>query len=456
MSRIKNREALLSTGEVELRRLALDIAEAGLAAADPSLVVRRHLQLDGDVLRVGDRSFDLSRAQRIFVIGAGKATFPIAKAIEEVLGPRLYKGLVTCKYGQSGSLDNIKLNFANHPVPDEASLNAARRTVALLAEVKPDDIVLACFTGGSSSLFVSPVDSVSLEDKAATNRILLTCGANILEINAVRKHLSLVKGGKLVRGLPAGAHLINLTVSDVIGDFLDYITDPSVPDTSCFADAQATLDKYELWSRVPENVAVYLREAPAHAETVRAEALAHLHRTDILLVKADAACAGAAEAARRLGLSPLLLSTFFEGESGALGRNLAAIAKQVVRDGNPVPAPCILIGGGETIVTVNGSSGVGGPNQEFAVSAALELAGWRGIVALGIDTDGTDGPTKYAGGLVDGTTLGAARRAGVDLHAALREHNVTPALMGAGGIVATGATGTNVNDLKLVIVAPGR
>ena len=239
--------------------------------------------------------------------------------------------------------DNIKPNFANHPGSDEASLNAARRTVALLAEVKPDDIVLACFTGGSSSLFVSPVDSVSLEDKAATNRILLTCGANILEINAVRKHSAWSRVSSCEGSRRARISSI-WTVSDVIGDFLDYITDPSVPDTSCFADAQATLDKnYELWSRVPENVAVYLREAPAHAETVRAEALAHLHRTDILLVKADAACAGAAEAARRLGLSPYCCPPSSK-ESGALGRNLAAIAKQVVR-WNPVPAPCILIGG---------------------------------------------------------------------------------------------------------------
>ena len=246
---IKNRETLLTTGEVKLRRMALDIADAAIAGADPGLAVHRHMSLDGELLRVGEAAYNLTEGQRVFVIGAGKATYPVARAVDDILGARIYKGFVTCKYGQEGRLSNIEMHFARHPVPDEASLEAARRTVELLAEVRAGDIVIACFTGGSSALFVSPVEDVSLEDKAATNHVLLTCGANIIEINAVRKHLSTVKGGRLARMLPPGVNLINLTVSDVIGDYLDYITDPTVVDTSSFRDAQATLDRYGLWER---------------------------------------------------------------------------------------------------------------------------------------------------------------------------------------------------------------
>ncbi len=456
MGYIKNRELLLSAGEVDLRRLALDLAEAGLAAADPGAAVHRHLALDGDRLQVGDRWHDLSAGQRIFVIGAGKASYPIARAIDQILGPRIHRGLVTCKYGQEGRLDFIELMLADHPVPDAASRAAAERTVELLAAVRPGDVVLACFTGGSSSLFVAPVAGVTLADKAATSRILLTCGANIIEINAVRKHLSRVKGGRLVRRLPAGTRLVNLTVSDVIGDRLDYITDPSVPDTATFADARATLDKYDLWHRLPASVTGHLRAGLDTDATVDAAGLAHLDRTDLLLVRNDAACSGAAAAARDRGLTPLILSTVFEGESSALGRTMAAIAKQIMADGNPVAAPCVLIGGGETTVTITAPAGAGqgGPNQEFALGAASELAGLRGIVALGLDTDGTDGPTGYAGGLVDGATASIARAAGLDLHGALRAHDAAPFLRDSGHIVVTGATGTNVNDLKLVVVDP--
>lgn len=452
MSYIQNRNELLSHGQIALRRTALDIADRALAAADPGPIVRRMLSFDGSRLNVGGRSFDLAVNNRVFVIGAGKASYPIAKAIDDILGPRIHRGFVTCKEGQAGKLANIELHWASHPIPGPASQQAAQRTKALLGEVRRGDIVLSSFTGGSSALFVDPVDGVTLEEKAKTNRILLGCGANILEINAVRKHLSRVKGGNLVRGLPAGVHLVNLTVSDVIGDHLDYITDPSVADTSSFTDARRVFDKYALWDCVPASVAKFLRSASDQAETARDSDLAHLDRTDVLLVKNDAACFAAAAAARELGFSPLVLSTVFEGESRELGRSLAAIAKQVVRDGNPVARPCVLIGGGESTVLGTNNGGSGGPNQEFAVSVAIELAGRDDIVALGLDTDGTDGPTPLAGGLVDGTTATRAADLKIDLYNSLMQHDVSPALQRIGEAIVTGATGTNVNDLKLVVI----
>ena len=452
MNYIQNRDELLSHGQAALRCVALDIAENAIAAVDPGPIARQIISLDGNRLKIGERTFNLMPDNRVFVIGAGKASYPIAKAIDEIVGSRIHRGLITCKEGQAGELAHIDLHWASHPIPGPASLDAAKRTKVLLREVRSGDIVLSCFTGGSSALFVDPVVGVTLEEKAATNRVLLGCGGNILEINAVRKHLSRVKGGNLVRGLPSGVHLINLTVSDVIGDPLDYITDPSVPDTSTFSDARQVLDKYDLWSRMPVSVVKFLQSASDQDETAREADLDHLDRTDILLVKSDAACHAAAAAARDRGFNTLFLTSYFEGESRELGRFIAAIAKQVIRDGHPVKSPCVLIGGGESTVVGANNGGCGGPNQEFAASFALEFAEQDGVVALGLDSDGTDGPTPFAGGLVDGTTANRAGVLNIDLYQSLMCHNVSPALQQLGETVVTGATGTNVNDLKLVVI----
>ncbi|NTI46304.1 DUF4147 domain-containing protein [Agrobacterium rhizogenes] len=449
---IRNRGILLQSGDAVLRRYALDIAEAGIAAADPGTAARRAVNFFGNALHIADREYRLSPEQRIFVIGAGKATYPIAQVLDDVLGSRIHKGLIVCKRGQLGSLNHIDMLLADHPVPTAASWDAAERTVSLLREVQAGDIVIACFTGGSSSLFVSPAEGISLEDKAETNRVLLGCGANIIEVNAVRKHISKVKGGRLVRDLPAGTQLVNLTVSDVIGERLEYITCPSVHDTSSFEDACATLDKYDLWNRVPFSVVRHLRKQSAAERSTTSADLAHIVRQDELIVTTDAACAGAADAARNAGFHPIILSTLFEGESSSLGKTFAAIAREILATGRPLPMPCVLIGGGETTVTISSKAGLGGPNQEFAVAAALELDGYENVVALGIDTDGTDGPTPHAGGLVDGSTAGTMRLQGFDLHIALRDHDVTNLLERTGHIITTGNTGTNVNDLKMVLV----
>lgn len=451
---VQNRPQLLSHGAKEQRRIALDVAEAAIASANPAAAVRGVVSADNHRLNVGDREFSLSRS-RVFVIGAGKATFAIADALDEILDTRIFQGLIACKRGEPGSLKHIKVHYADHPIPSSASLEAAIETQALLRNVRPGDIVIACFTGGSSSLFVYPADEITLQDKIEANRILLGCGANIVEINAIRKHLSKVKGGRLVRNLAPGVHLINLTVSDVIGDPLDCITDPSVPDSSTLADACATADKYCLWEQFPHSVTRLLRCASADHDTVRAAELKHLNRVDVLLAGPHTACAAAAEAARTTGFTPLILSTAFEGESRELGRFMAGVTKEVVRSGRPLKSPCVLIGGGETTVVMSGKVGQGGPNQEFALSIASELAGCENIAALGIDTDGTDGPTAFAGGIVDGTTAGRAKQCGISIHKALAEHNVSPVLDAVGGLVVTGPTGTNVNDLKLVVIGTG-
>ena len=346
----------------------------------------------------------------------------------------------------------IPQHFAAHPVPDEASRLGALQTKKLLDRVKPQDLVIACFTGGSSSLFVDPVGGISLQDKQETSHALLTCGATITEINAVRKHISRVKGGRLALRMPAQAPLINLTVSDVIGDALDCITDPTVPDTSTLEDARTTLDKYGLWSRVPDSVAAYLRNACEDQETPKPEDFADRPTQSLVVLPSDCACVGAAQRAETLGYDTIILSTMLEGESAELGQTFAAIAKEVCHSGRPARPPCVVIGGGETTVRIDGPAGEGGPNQEFALSAAIGIAGLNDVAVLGIDSDGTDGPTDLAGGLVDGSVAGEAGRMGLDLSGHLRAHDAGTALRRLSAAVVTGTTGTNVNDLKILVV----
>jgi glycerate-2-kinase len=452
MPYIKNRNQLLSHGHEELRRTVLEIVEYALDQTNPYRVVQELVRLDDSRLTVADLSFQLQKRQRIFILGAGKATYPIARALEDILGPWITDGVVICKHGQEGGLNRSRLYLAGHPIPDLPGFEATKEALALAQATRPGDIVFACITGGSSALMPYPVDGVTLEEKKRVNQLLLTCGANIYEINAVRKHLSRVKGGRLALAMHPETCLINLTVSDVTGDELDYITDPTVPDTSGFEDARSTLTKYGLWEKLPPSVCDYLTAAAPGQETPKQADLAGRERHDLILIKGDAACNAAFQKASEMGLNAMVLSTQFEGESRELGRNFAAIAKEIIQNGRPLEIPCLVVGGGETTVSVNDSAGLGGPNQEFALAAALEIEGTDNIVVVGVDSDGTDGPTSLAGGIVDGLSAYIARKKNVDLFSALKRHDVTPVMITLGDGIETGNTGTNVNDLKLMLI----
>ena len=451
MPYIKNREQLLSHGNMKVRKAALDIIEYALKKADPYQATKKLVKTKGDILHVGKLCFDLKDHPHIFLLGAGKATYPIARALDDLLGDRINDGVIICKYGQQGELSRSRLYFASHPIPDESGFAAAREALSLTTQIKPGDIVFGCVTGGSSALLPYPVTGVTLDEKKLVNRLLLTCGANIIEINSVRKHLSRVKGGRLAQAIHPEAHLINLTVSDVIGDPLDYITDPTVPDTSTFDDARATLTKYGLWEKIPDSVHMFLKNAGPDLETPKEADLAHHRRHDFIIVAGDAACESAAEKARGLGFETMVLSTMLEGESKELGGTFAAIAKEILLNRRPLSPPCVVIGGGETTVKITGEFGEGGPNQEFALGAALGIGGVGNIAIIGLDSDGTDGPTDMAGGLADDITVSRARESGIDLFSYLNRHDVTPALKKLGDAIETGATGTNVNDLKIMV-----
>lgn len=451
MSYVKNRERLLDHGNRNAREITIKLVEKALAKADPYLAVKNLVSLENDTLTVGCHTFDLSKAGNIYVVGAGKATYPIAKALEEILGDRIKQGIVICKYGQDGELDKIDLRLASHPIPDEAGLAAAKDIYSLAEGTKPGDIVFAAFTGGSTALLPYPVDGVSLDDKKVAFRVLLYSGANIYEMNAVRKHLSKIKGGNLGRLINPEAQIINLTVSDVTGDELDFITCPTVPDTSTLEMARTALTKYVLWEKMPDSIQKFFKTAGPEAETPKD--LSDHKICNFILVPSNAACMGAYEAAGELGIrNRMILSTVLEGEGREVGGTFADIAREILVSGNPMTCPCVIIGGGESTVSITDECGEGGPNQEFALGAALRLDGMDNVVIASVDTDGTDGPTKLAGAIVDKSTLERARADGIDLFADLVKHDVSGSLEQLGEIVLTGATGTNVNDLKLLVV----
>jgi glycerate-2-kinase len=437
---IKNRDELLSHGNRYLREAALAIAEYALAKVDPYLATKALVRLSGDALRVGDLTYDLAQRRDIYVLGAGKASLPIARALEDELGDRISDSLVIVKEGQESGARLIKLREASHPLPDGRGHDAAREMMQLARKAREGDLVLCAFTGGSSALAPYPVDGVSIEEKREVHRLLLECGASIREINAVRKHLSQLKGGRMALAI-FPAEIINLTVSDVTGDPYDYITCPTVPDTSTFDDARAVLNRYRLWERFPPSAAAYLRDGTPDQENPRDFGQHPVHT--FLLVRSGAVCDAAAEKATELGFNPVVLTTEMEGDSAIEGRAFGSRLASCGGDRRTA-----LIAGGETTVTLTKPGGEGGPNQEFALSAALALDS-AGQVVLSLDTDGTDGPTALAGGLADVSTVQRAQALGLDIESALLNHDVSPALRSLRDAVITGHTGTNVNDLKL-------
>jgi glycerate 2-kinase len=447
---ITNRQELVSHGNSSLRNVAVDVIEHGLRAADPYFGVKRLLKRKGNVLQVGDLVLELNKFERIFILGAGKASLGIAQALEEILGDDIADGLFVLRYGSKVDLARTRVIFANHPYPDENSLLAGQMMMELAKTFTKNDLVFSGITGGSSALLSLPADGISLEDKATVNKLLLLSGADIVAINTIRKHLSGIKGGWLASEI-LPATLVNLTVSDVVGDMLDYITCPTVLDTSTFDDARRVMEVYNLWDKFPASAREYLFKGGPAQETPKGFGDLPLH--SFLVVPGDAACVGACERARELGFNTMLLTSMLAGEAKDAGLMFASIGKEIALNGRPMSSPCAMVAGGENVTTLGTENiGRGGPNQEFALSAALEINGLDRVAIASIDTDGIDGFTEAAGGLVDGNTITSAKNNGIDPVLSLRNHNSHSILHQVGDGIFTGYTGTNVNDLKLLLV----
>jgi glycerate 2-kinase len=431
---------------LSLREAARTIFDAALRAGDVTPLVRTALE---DV-RLPPRG-------RVMVVGAGKASGAMAATVEAALGERIADGLVVVKDGYRADTRRIRIVEAGHPVPDARGEAAAREIRALAESAGADDLLLVLVSGGGSALTPAPVPPITLADKQAMTRLMLAAGANINQLNAVRKHCSLLKGGQLARAAaPARVHA--LLLSDVVGDPLDVIASgPTAPDVSTFAEALEILDRFELRGRAPAAIVDRLErgarglipETPKPDDPVFGRVTNTVIGNNRLVVDAAAAQAVA------LGYGPHLLTRSLEGEARDVAARLVGLARETREGRGPAAAPACLIAGGETTVTVRGR-GLGGRCQEFALAAALALEGEAGVVALAAGTDGTDGPTTAAGAVADGETARRAREHGIDPREALAENDSNPVFAALGDLVMTGPTNTNLLDLYLLLVEPRR
>jgi len=432
-----------------LRRHAIAIFKAALRAADPEEAIHRHLMRQGDVLVAGRKRYSLPRFERVYVLGAGKAGASMARSVAGILGVRLTAGFVNVPAVHAGRLRRIELNAAGHPIPDGSGVEGARHIAQIASQAGPRDLVVCVISGGASAMLPFPAPGVTLGDKQQITKLLLDCGATIHEINCIRKHVSLLKGGGLAR-LAYPATVLALILSDVIGDDLDVIgSGPTVPDHTTFADARAILKKYGIWKQVPaairERLSSAVQETPKPGDPIFARVQNLIVGSNRLAVDA------AALEARSRGFRTVVLSTSIEGEAREVARVYAAIAKEIRAVRRPVRPPACIISGGETTVTIR-AGGLGGRNQEFALAAAIDIAGLSDVLILSAGTDGADGPTDAAGAIADGATIARAQRRGLDARRFLANNDSYSFLSALGGLITTGPTGTNVADVQIILV----
>jgi hydroxypyruvate reductase len=452
MPTIRNREALTDHGNETARADALAMAAAGIERVHPRTAVPAVVERDGEQLRVDGRTIDLGTVGTLSVVGAGKGSSAVAAELEAILGDAIDGGVIAEKAGGERPLDRVATLGAGHPIPDETSREAGRRVLDAADAAGEGDLLIAPVTGGASALLAAPAGDLSLADLRTTTDALLRAGLRIDEINTVRTHLSRLKGGHLARRAAPATIVTLVVVDEVAGEPWG----PTVPDPTTFADALAVLRRHDLAGELPAAVIEHLERgagAPG-LETPTAADLASVDARAIVLAgPADAPEAAAVEAAAR-GYEPLILSTTVEGESREVATAFAGIAREARTHGRPAEPPCVLISGGETTVSVVADPGEGGPNQEFALRSAIDVADEPGVTVLALGTDGTDGPTDVAGGLVDASTVGRLAERGIDPHERLARNDAAPALRAVDDAVVTGPTDTNVMDLRLTVVDP--
>jgi glycerate 2-kinase len=447
-------ERLLADPSTRDRRaLVTRVMQSALAAVEPGEAVRRALRRDGDTLTIGDRAYDLGAYDRAIVVGAGKASAPMAAAVEQVLGERVADGLVVVKHGHTHPTRTVKLREASHPIPDESCVNGTAELVGLLGTTGPRDLVVVVLSGGGSALMLLPADGITLADMQQTTDVLLRAGATINELNTIRKHLEQAKGGGLAR-MAAPSDVLALVLSDVVGNPLDVIASgPTVPDTSTFADTCAIVDRFGIWDRLPASVVSRLHDGRDGniADTPKPGDPLFARVQTVVVASNELAAEAGVRQAESEGLSAMLLTTYVEGEAREVAKVVAAFAREEAARDNPVPRPACLVLGGETTVTVKGT-GTGGRNQELALAASIKIAGQENVIIAALATDGNDGPNDATGALIDGSTVPRARALGLDPDAYLANNDAYHFFEALGDLLITGPTNTNVNDLLFVFV----
>jgi hydroxypyruvate reductase len=439
---------------------ALSILKASLAAVEPARAIPERVGLRQDLLTVkgpGNRNavkLNLRQYNSLYILGAGKAAAAMAAACEKILGGRIRQGLVVTKYGHGRVLKHIRVVEAGHPVPDRAGREGAREMLSFLRQAGKGDLIIFLTSGGCSALLPAPVPSVPLKDKQKLTGLLLRSGATIQEINTVRKHISLSKGGRLARAA-FPARVVNLIVSDVVGDDLDIIgSGPFVPDPSTYRDSLQVLEKYRLIPATPAAIVAWLKKGSVGAveETPKPGDPLFNRVTNLILINNRAALTAAAARAEAWGFQTLLLTSGITGEARTLAQFYGALAREIQASGHPAKPPACLLAGGEPTVTLKGR-GLGGRNTELALAVAREIKGLPGTLFLSAGTDGTDGPTDAAGATVDGRTWARALKKGLIPEKYLEENDSYHFFQEAGGLVITGPTGTNVMDVHILLIS---
>ena len=437
-----------------LRKHANQIFRHVLDILDPGQLVKEKVSIRDSTLIVEEREYNLNNYENIYVVGGGKASAPMAKAMEGLLGDKIDNGIIVVKYDHGLSLKKIETVEASHPIPDENGERGASDILRLLSGTGEKDLIICLISGGGSALLVQPHKGITLQDIQTASAELLACGATIDEINTVRKHLSSIKGGQLAKAAYPST-LITLMLSDVVGDPMDIIASgPTVPDESTFEDAYAIIQKYTLEEKIPNIVCGFLRsgkmgeieETPKNGNKI-------FDNTQNVIVGSNKIALDAAEKrAKDLGYNTIVLSSLVEGESRDVAKFFAAIAKEVSRTGTPVSKPACIIAGGETTVTIRGK-GKGGRNQEFTLSAAIEIEGFEGVVILSAGTDGTDGPTDATGAIVDSNTCKDARKKfNLNAEEFLSRNDSYNFFKKTGEHIVTGPTMTNVMDIMISLI----
>ena len=439
----------------EHKKVVQSVILASLLAVDPFQAIISNIKLSNDVLTINKQNYFLKNYKNIYIIGVGKASIPMAKAVEEKLGDTITKGVVISKafHEEYKLCDSIDILIGGHPVPNQSSLNGTQKIIQLLQNSEKDDLVLFLISGGASALMTSPVGNIKLNDIQDMTKSLLACGANINEINTIRKHIDLVKGGGLAR-LAFPSTTISLILSDVIGNPLDVIASgPTVSDSTTFSDTFEIIKRYKLENKLPNNILDVLEKGYKGKiqETVKPGDECLEDVKNIVIASNLTSALKAQKEAKILGLNSYILTTYLSGEANQAGIFLSSLIKEIVFNDQPIKKPACIISGGETTVTLKGE-GKGGRNTELALGSVQELSGIENIALITLATDGEDGPTNAAGAVVTGKTL----QDGISINkypkVFLDNNDSYHYFESLGNLLKIGSTGTNVNDLSFLFV----
>ena len=430
----------------------IPILSAMINAVNPETSVKDALCLEGEVLSVDERRYDLALYDHVYLIGFGKASILMARGVKAVLSERLTEGRIIAKtLSRTEGLENVTIYQGSHPVPTNKSIDGAKKLVELVSGLSERDLVICVISGGGSALFTYPHKGIALEELQSLTSLLLKSGADIKEMNTLRKHIDRVKGGGLAEMI-FPAPLITLVLSDVIGNPLESIASgPTTADSSTYGDCIAILEKYHLVDRAPQSIIDHLKKGFAGEirETLKVDSQVLSAVQNVIIGSNYKAALAGLQMARQTGFNSQILTTYLSGEASEAGQFLSSILKEICSSGQPIPRPACIIAGGETTVTVRGG-GKGGRNQEVAAGAVKQLAGLQDVAMITFATDGEDGPTDAAGVIVTGTTYQEGLDKQLSLEQALLENDSYQYFAALNRLLITGPTGTNVNDLTLL------